>query len=323
MGYVPGFSDMNWAGFLLGTIAAPDVNAFASVDIKHGYTIIALHSALVDFIYQTAKSVVAATHPYRSTDGKVLVKADFSDAGIRAGLEADPTPAIRLYKSLHAYYYLGYPRAFVDEEVREEESLSLAWLVGLAERFVIAHEYGHKFAEQRGWKAEAAPNPFWEKEKFSDSFAMFSTVLSGHHIDHVAPAASLSAGVFSLACLEILREALCILKKGKIDPDQGDPKHPPTRTRANAILSEFHKEFYIEYLTPDFSDYNLEIRLVTGNTTDASESARTNISSGAFAYAKTLFIIWDGVKELLLRDHAEGRPLHPMWSSNSANIHST
>ena len=65
---------------------------------------VVLHSALIELAYQAAKATVAATHPAPSNG---------------------PQPAERLYRTLEACFFKGYPRAFQNETVPSEHVLAL------------------------------------------------------------------------------------------------------------------------------------------------------------------------------------------------------
>ena len=56
-------AERRWSRFLLGTVHAARVNAFARVLRHLDFTVVLIHSALVDFMYQAAKAVIAASDP--------------------------------------------------------------------------------------------------------------------------------------------------------------------------------------------------------------------------------------------------------------------
>lgn len=129
--------------FLLGTVHAPVVNAFSDKVAKDGYSIVLLKSGLVDFIYQAAKAVVEALNPSLSDDDRSGVTERYDPEMVRARLVSDPGSVERLYRTLEAYFFRGYPRASWGETIPQEYDPVLGLLVGLAERWVIGHEYGH------------------------------------------------------------------------------------------------------------------------------------------------------------------------------------
>lgn len=310
--------DQRWSRFLLGTIASANVNAFSKTNTRDDYTIVEIHSALIDFIYQAAKVVIAVENPVRSYDGKSDIRSDFSEEAIRLQLSRDPEPVLRLYRTLEAYFFKGYPRAYANEEVKEESHPPLGLLVSMAERFVIAHEYGHKFAEHLGWQAAEAGNPLWVKEFFADRVAMFATVLSGHTLDHFTPEVSLSGGVFSLACLDILRQGVSILRTGNPTAVSGSDSHPPFHIRAEQVVEEFHRLFHVDYL-PGYRGCELTLIPIPKNTKEVDDSIRKHVHVGTFGHANTLFIIWDAAREFLQKDYASGRKLHSMWCTADAS----
>ena len=106
--------------FLLGTVHAASVNAFSQRFSSTGYTVVALHSGIIDFIYQSAKAVVDALNPVRTPDASSFVRSNADLERIRAELKTNDAPVDRVYRTLESYFFQGYPRAFANEAVFEE-----------------------------------------------------------------------------------------------------------------------------------------------------------------------------------------------------------
>ena len=297
----------------MGTIASREVNAFARVTGRSGYTVVGINSALIDLVYQAAKSVVAAAHPVRSKDGKSDVRANISEEALGAELGRNPEPVERLYRTLEAYYFQGYPRAFADEPVREENHPALSVLISMSERFVVAHEYGHKYTVDLDWEIAASGNPDWVREFLADQLATAATVLSGQTLDHFDPAVSLSGGVFSLACLEILAQGLSIVRTGEIVANQATDTHPSPRTRAQRVVDGFFQAFHAQ-VREDGRGCEVTLIVDPRRPTPTDPRVRKQISEGAFCYANALFTVWKRVRQRLLQDYDNKRPLHSMWS---------
>src|SRR5690606_16809218 len=153
-----------------------EVNAFATIHEQSDYTVVEVNAALIDFIYQSAKAVIAAQRPMRSGEtGGITTQSDVDR--IRAALDEDDAPVQRLFASLEAYLYHGSTRAVRQETVPEEHSPPLSTLIGQAERFVVAHEYGHGVMERRD-NSDSPLSSAWTAELLADNFAMFATVIS-------------------------------------------------------------------------------------------------------------------------------------------------
>jgi hypothetical protein len=294
--------------FLVGTVHRPEVNAFAQIEHANGYTVVVLHSALVDFIYQSAKAVVEALNPIRPADGRSAVTAVVQPEHILAELQRNHAPVDRLYQTLESYFFGGYPRASSYEVVKDEHSPILSVLVAMAERWVIAHEYGHGFAIAFDW-SEGPGNPRWAEEFFADRNATICTVLSAASLDGLPPEFALSGGTFALACLEILRRSLDILRSGAAVEDLGGSDHPPPKKRAAQIVDGFRQYFDVEYTI----DGNFNLALAVRKGPPRSHGFTNEHSQRAYAHANVLFTIWKFVKGILLRQFQEKRSLHPMW----------
>lgn len=127
--------------YVLGTVFRPELNAFATKVPIEGYSIIVLHSGLIDFVYQAAKAVIEALNPSRSTTGRSAVAAALDLKLIRERMRSEPGALVRLYRVLAAYFFDGYPRASSFETVLDEQSPPLSLLVSMAERWILGHEY--------------------------------------------------------------------------------------------------------------------------------------------------------------------------------------
>jgi hypothetical protein len=298
--------DHGWSRFLLGTIHSSELNAMAQAFIAHNYTVVLLYSALVEFIYQAAKAAVAATNPTWGPDNRAHVIA--TKEHVTAQLAKDAAPIERLYRTLEAYFFNGYPRAFANEQVPIVQQLPLSPLVGLAERWVIGHEFGHGFAVELDW--QRAPNPDMAEEYFADEQATILAALSTARVDDMAPEFALAGGAFALACLEVFERALSVLRHGKVVQAAGDGIHPTNQARADHIVDTFERYFDAD---PEQgpAGLNFVLRPDGWKPTDSelSRSRREMVSR----WPNVLYTIWDQVHPRLLQDFESKRPLHPMW----------
>ncbi len=308
--------------FLLGTVHSAIVEASARTLSKHGFTIVALNSGLVDFIYQAAKAVIEASNPARPASGNSAVVATVDLKIISDGLSKNSAPIDRVWKTLEAYFFKGYPRAHWNESVKEEFQPPLDILISMAERSVIAHEYGHNLAMDFSWaprpvndqdivgnRASGPQNPRWAIEFFADTQGTILTVLSAANLDGLPPELSLSGVIFAFACLDILEKTLTVLRTGDVSEVTESNTHPPWRTRGEATIVAFRRFFDVEYHEGGAFDLNLVLR----KETPLVHSFSSERSEATFLYANVLLKIWDSVKDILVQQFLEKRPLHPMW----------
>jgi hypothetical protein len=294
---------------LLGTVHEPDVNAMSKRVGDGEYQIVLLNSGLVDFVYQAAKSIVAASAPKLSASGQRLAQAHFDARSIAERLRTDPEPAERLYRTLEAYFFGGYPRAFSDETVPDEQHPVLSTTVGMAERWIIGHEYAHGFAPPMA-DAPAEVNVDIAEEFFADANATIATVWSAAQLDGMPPEVSVGGAVFALACMDVLGRAYRILRTGdERQPEVAHPTHPKPRDRATEVMNRFLQFFDVQYVEDKISDLSFVLREQAPAENGFTAARRET----AFSYANSLLAVWACVSERLREDNRQKRPLHPIW----------
>jgi hypothetical protein len=298
--------DLGWSRFLLGTVHSSELNAMAQAFIAHNYTVVLLYSALVEFIYQAAKAAVAATNPTWGADNRAYVIA--TKEHVTAQLAKDARPIERLYRTLEAYFFDGYPRAFANEEVPIVQQLPLIPLIGLAERWVIGHEFGHGFAAELDW--QRARNPDMAEEYFADEQATILTALSTARVDDMAPEFALAGGAFALASLEVFQRALSVLRHGKVVPAPSDGIHPTNQARADHIVDTFERYFDAD---PEQGPAGLRFVLRPDGWKPTDNEFGRSRREMVSRWPNVLYAIWDQVHPRLTRDFENRRPLHPMW----------
>jgi hypothetical protein len=299
--------DLGWSRFLLGTVHSPDLNAFAQTFASHDYTVVAIYSALIDFAYQAAKAAVAAQNPVRSADRRAFVTIDSSEGKLEANLKSDPSPVDRLYRTLEAYFYLGYPRAFYNETVPAENILPLRLLINMAERWIIGHEFGHGLAT--GLNLKSAPNPDFSEEYFADVQATILAVMSAVSLDTVEPEFALGGGSFALAVLEVFRQAVSIVRHGEVRAPTSDGIHPSNEERTELVLATF--DFYFDH-DPGKRQLNF-VQRPDGWRPTQSEATQLRRKRVLY-WPQTLFAIWDHARPRLFDDFRNKRDLHRMWT---------
>jgi hypothetical protein len=305
--FKPPTSGDHFSKFLLGTVHDPNINAFARKAKTDGYTIVVLNSGLVDFVYQSAKAVVEALNPQRDASGRSRVRSVIDLKAIQARLDSNPAPVDRLYRTLEAYFFNGYPRASAFEAIPDEWGPVLGLTVGTAERWIIGHEYGHGLAPSLE-QAPAGANVSRAAEYFADCQATIATVFSAGKLDNVPPEIPLGGAIFSLACLEIYQRAFNTLV-GKELESEAEQTHPKPRDRAEQVINCFREYFDVHYGPKGSFDLEFVLRKAPPDTNDFSSDRR----EAAYLYANVLLTIWKPVKERLLQDARHKRQLHPMW----------
>lgn len=305
--------EWGWEKFLLGTIHAPQVNAYSETfSSADNYTIVVLFSALVEFAYQAAKAVIAALHPVQSTAPGTSVMTEANDQHIADELSHNKEPIERLYRTLEEYYFItGYPRRFYNESPPAQQVIPLTLLIDMAERWIIAHEYGHGVAAQLGFAERAAPaavNKDWAEEYFADQHGMILTALSAKRLDHVGPGFSLAGPVFALACLEVLRRSLSVVRHGTVLPDSGGGDHPPNQMRIKNILNAFDFFFDVD------DEGSAQLALRGPDWTPVDSESRRALHATVMLWPNVLYTIWDHVRPLLENDYSNKRTLLRMWT---------
>ncbi|UVT18566.1 MAG: hypothetical protein H8K03_12085 [Nitrospira sp.] len=299
---------VDFSKFLLGTLHFPLVNAFADKITKTPYTIVVIFSALIDFFYQAAKAVVEAVNPLMSTDPRSSVVVNFDPEVIRTRLDSDSRSAERLYQTLRGYFVDGKARASAGEIIPQEHYPVLSLLVGMAERWTIAHEYGHGLAPSFE-RVPPTVNPVRTEEYFADRHATIATVFSAASLDSVPPEIPLGGAIFTLACLDILQKSRSILQTGKetsSDAEQGT--HPEPVSRAAEVINCFRQFFDVHY----YPDKGFDLKLLLRKEVPKTHEFSREHSERAYKYANVLWILWKPVKERLL-ENRHNMQLHPVW----------
>ncbi|MGC3946355.1 MAG: hypothetical protein QM762_17855 [Chryseolinea sp.] len=299
--------DMPPSKFLLGTVHDPFVNAFAKRYNSSGYTLIVLHSALIEFIYQAVKVVVELLKPANTNSPNPTVELNDSSDKIKQVMKKNPLPVERLFKTLESYFYLGYPRAFAHEIPDQKQQGMISICTAMAERWVIAHEYGHGLFT--GYiDPEKVNNRQWVEEYIADSNATICTVYSAAKLDGLPPEFALSGASFSLACLEVLRRAYSIVTEGISHRDEGTDTHPPNKARVKQTIDIFKQFFDVRYGDRKFEvDFLLRLAVPDNHIFGDEHIKRMHFNS------RLLFNVWDEVKQMLEEQYHLRRKLHHMW----------
>jgi hypothetical protein len=281
---------------LIGTTVQLDPEAW---EHQHGDRFLVLLSyGLISFLYQAAKAVVLSWRLKKAPQG-VSLSFGVGTEDILAVLEKNPYPLELLYKTLHGYLFKGYPRATLNDPPPPEYHPPLSLLTNFVERFVIAHEYGHAFSSMLDSK-EPARTP-WQKEFGADTFAFFATMESGAKLDLLPPNMALQGVLFSLSGLEMIYQALDIVRFGAVQKDMGSTTHPPIQQRKDLL-----KELYHQYVGDDEKDQPQEAE-------SGQKGAVSLDIEGALPPSNTLKLLWERIQPRFLEAYQQGSILHPIW----------
>jgi hypothetical protein len=308
---IQSIKSFRFSKYLLGTVHSPDFKATSQRVTSDGYTIVMLHSGLIDFIYQAAKVIVEALDPLRSANGRSAVKAVFDLAMIQTRIDSNHGAAERLYRVFEAYFFNGYPRASAFETIPPEHYPMLSLIVGMAERWIIGHEYGHGLATLFG-QVPVTVNPDKAEEYFSDNIATILTVLSAGELDAVPPEFPIGGAIFSLACLDLIKNALNIVSTGmETTTEPEEATHPTARDRALSVINCFRQFFDVDYHPNGLFDLSFVLR----KNIPKDHHFSIEHSKRAYAYANVLQTVWKPIKKRLRDDFNSKRPLNPIWKN--------
>lgn len=297
-----------FARILFGTVSAARINAFSDTRTETGYSVVGLHSGLIDFMYQAAKTVSEVVPHTRGSGPGPAFKSDMDLDGAVRRVREVPQLAERVAEALEGYYFEGYPRKRWNEAVLDESGPALSSLIGMAERWVIAHEYGHTFAMVAN--VSDAPNPLWAEEYFSDNWATVATVWSAWTMDSFSPEVALSGATFALACLEVARRGHSLVTAGVTSKDVGSSTHPPNQARAIQCVDTFRQFFDVSYPLQGPPDY---VAFTPRDKRPPSHGFRAEHSARAFRWARILLeAVWP-VAGQRLKNCQGDRTLHAMW----------
>lgn len=149
-------------------------------------------------------------------------------------LASNPVPLGYFIQTLSRYLFMGPQMLrYTYSPPPIEYQYPLQMLTDLNERFVLAHEYGHVLFN---FLDIADPNFFGKKEEFAaDMFAFNVLIDSGLILEEVPASTSLQSAFLVLTALQILREALDLIRHGEICEDRGFLGHPPIAQRMETL----------------------------------------------------------------------------------------
>ena len=272
---------------LLGTTGEP--RSHAATYLVRGVPVIAMSAGMTSAYYQVAKATVLSWLRTQAPDGSL---ASFSGRieDTRATLDDDDTPVVLLFQTLVNWLYRAVARPDRSTAPPAAYHLPLTLLINYAERFVLAHEYGHVLVDQLAVLPGAATDlPAAEGhdvEFRADLFAVFMTAGSAGLFDGVAPNIALQGAVLGMKAHEMVDRARSMALGGA--PLPASSTHPPFADRVEAVLAAYRQGWERP------GDRRLEI-------------------AGLLVAADTAEELWQRVEPRLASAVSRGRPLHPVW----------
>ena len=263
------------------------------------YHLVILSDSFFSFIFQAAESVVLS---WRVLGAKPGANYGFSPAqgDVEEVLKTDSGPQERLYTMLHRWLITtGLPHS--QEFTTPPGPYRSAWdlIVDHAERFAIAHEYGHIVSDN-------LPVQDHEKELAADRFALKWETISAKKLDFLPPNIALQGGLFYLTALDIVRQALDMYECGYVTTDSGSKSHPPLQSRVEALKQAYRGQFGegVKYTVP------IEGAVGQGKTIDLD-------IKGALAPSETLKFLWSRIEKRFVKDPRSPANVHRIWDRNS------
>jgi hypothetical protein len=278
---------------LIGTTGAPWSEGY-SASIA-GMAIIIVSAGMMSLMYQTSKAVVLAwkqkTPPKNRTVAFSTSREDTEDV-----LKHDPYPVELFHDTLVTWLYEGFPRASHSRAPAQPYQWPLTLLISGAERFVMAHEYGHALIDQLnvttrdGQTLGFPPAPTsWDRELRADAVAIAAVVQSSRELDQLPSNMALQGAIVAMKVHQVLGQALAIATRGVAGPDVGSASHPPLERRIAQV-----QQTYLQHLAD-------------------TERVRDSIR-GMLVPSQTIEQLWERVAPRLTAYYRARRVLHPIWS---------
>jgi hypothetical protein len=279
---------------IVGTIGQPRSEAY-SAPIADA-ALIAVSAGMMEFKYQCAKALVLAWKALPSA-GEDLLSFSGKPEDTEQVLDTNPYPVTLFRDTLTSWLYQGRPRAPESVLPARARRTPIAMLINSAERFVLAHEYGHVLMDELHVLDQASPAPSganspWDKEFAADTFGALVAVESGALLDRLPANMALEGAELAMKTDEIFDEVLDMATGAHV-PDAGSSgeasaSHPPFPQRI-LVLEQLYRQNHPD---PAVADDDLP---------------------GMRVPAQTLDQIWQRTRPQLTAILQSGMPLHPVW----------
>ena len=272
---------------VLGTTDEPRNHAGAT---RRGDGVaIIISTGLLDFLGQVARSVVLALKPTPPPDA-VLWSFSAKREDTAAVLARDSTPGAILHDTLVSWLCRGSAAPAATDTPPAYYASYIEHLERFAQRFVIAHEYGHALhllgMHIPGLSDTATPDPKLTEHNM-DALGV-THVFNSAEVDRAKPNIALQGAVLAMKSQEILDRALLIACSGRNGILAPSHTHPPFEQRLETIYRMYDR------LTQTMADPKL-----------APEAMKVP--------ADTLELVWERVAPGLPAA-LKSRHLHPIWA---------
>jgi hypothetical protein len=273
---------------LIGTTGEPTSHG-SSTPIA-GFAVIQMSAGMIDLLYQTAKAVVLAWKPLDPPPGSAVAFSsrpeDTEDV-----LNKTSTTTDLLFDTLSTWLYEGLPRSRASKAPPVVYHGPLQVLDNGAERFVLAHEYGHALKDQLAADTtQSEPHPSrQDRELRADRFALRAVANSSALLDNLPANMALQGAILSMKAHEVLDEALQLARTGEISgSSRVSNTHPPFAARISLLKDIF-------------------------TNSQADPGAGRKAVGGMMVPAETVDQIWARVAPMFRAQFRAGRQLHPIW----------
>jgi hypothetical protein len=278
---------------VIGTTGAPQSEGFTR-PVGGSTAIIAISAGMIDLLYQTSKAVVLSWKENPAPEGTSVAFSGRRDDTI-AVIDANPYPVELLRDTLATWFYEGFPRAKDSTTPPPQYHPPLSILIKGAERFIVAHEYGHAFMDVLGLLgpdgSRVLPPPPAngpERELRADLFATVAVAQSARRLDHLPPNMALQGAIVAMKAHQVFLRAVGIAMNGVPIPDQGSESHPPFDARLKQLQDWYVKNH------PD------------------PKAAQEDLGAMRVP-AETVELLWERAQPQLLAQFIAGRQVAPIW----------
>ena len=273
---------------LIGTTGEPRSDGYAA--LVEGMIVIAMSAGMIDLVYQTSKAVAMSWKP-EEPEGKWAASFSTAPEDMEQVWESDPYPIDLFHDTLATWIYEGFPRASHSSLPDAIYHPPIEMLVNGAERFILAHEYGHALLDYDLHDPSGGDDDYDDhtRELRADAFAFQAVVRSATALDGIPGNLALQGAILAMKAHEVLDMALQVARTGTWKPDSGSPTHPPFARRM-ALLDELYLSNHPD---PDDARNQLKGMRVPSNTID---------------------LLWARTYPRLAAQHRAGLSPHPMWA---------
>ncbi len=266
--------------------------------------VITMSAGMVYLMYQLAKAVVLSWKQVPAGEGSAVAFSSRPE-DTRAVLDADDTPSGLVEGMLLGWLFEGVARPPESAAPPPAYHPPLTLLINNAERFVIAHEYGHALIDQLAvdvpWMSTSADITAPQKELRADLFATVVAIRGAGDLDRMAPNMALQGAMLAMKAHEIADRAIDIARGGDGDPGWTSATHPPFQVRASLVADAYRG------LLAD-----------PGEAGDPGDAGAGLGAEALYVAADTAEILWERVRPRLTAALRAGRRLHPLWASPPA-----